>query len=765
MRQTGLGEAKPHTGSAEALVVNAKQASVTRFYDQCRYCEKRHWSDKCPKYRTIEERKKQLKGSCYKCLKTGHMSKDCKRNKACVHCGEVNTDHRSLCPKKYTASVSSAHLTEEMDELERAGACTEENVLVSSGEMVLMQTAKAEIMNPNKCTGNQARILLDSGSQRTYVTESLAEKLQLTRENEEEIKLVTFMSDKPKIVKTTQRKLRIKLNNGQYLDINANIVPVISGTVQRKALKLFSSNNLDHLVRSLEMADAIPLETESSAVEVLIGSDYYLDIIFSQKIEVQPGLYLLASKLGWILTGRTSEIDSQMNESNMLILTYRTNATKTSVFTSLDDATPAKPDLEDFWKTESIGVYDNPRTTNEVKVTKNFKETINFENGRYQITWPWKNETLDLSVNRELIGRLRSTVSRMKNKPDLMKQYDAILQDQFDKGVIEKVNSTFADGATHYLPHHAVINPMKPTTKLRIVYDASAKTRKENKSLNECLYRGAVMLNDLCGLLMRFRLNSIAIVADIEKAFLQIGLQPDQRDVTRFIWLKDYTQAQVDSDNIQEYRFCRVPFGVISSPFLLGATIDNHLDLYGNELAKKLKDDIYVDNLITGANRVEGAVDLYYGAKKIFKDASMNLREWSSNSRVLNHIFEFSDRAGCDSVKVLGHTWNVESDSISLKEPTNILKSQNLSKRNVLKELSSVFDPLGLISPLLLKGKLFLQSLWSKHLNWDDVINSEEMAVWSAISSDLRKLSDYQISRSISGNDKNKNVKSRLLCF
>ena len=85
-----------------------------------------------------------------------------------------------------------------------------------------------------------------------------------------------------------------------------------------------------------------------------------------------------------------------------------------------------------------------------------------------------------------------------------MKQYDAILQDQFDKGVIEKVNSTFADGAIHYLPHHAVINPMKPTTILRIVYDASAKTRKENKSLSECLYRGAVMLNDLCGLLMRF---------------------------------------------------------------------------------------------------------------------------------------------------------------------------------------------------------------------------------------------------------------------
>ena len=196
MRQTASGGVKSHTGSAEALVANTKQSSVTRYYDQCRYCEQRHWSDECPKYRTVEERKRQLKDSCYKCLKTGHMSKDCKRSKACVHCGEVNSHHRSLCPKKYKASVSNAHLIEETDEFKEVSVCAKENVLVSSGEMVLMQTAKAETMNPNKHKSDQVRILLDSGSQRTYVTETLAEKLQLTRESEEEIKLVTFMSDR-----------------------------------------------------------------------------------------------------------------------------------------------------------------------------------------------------------------------------------------------------------------------------------------------------------------------------------------------------------------------------------------------------------------------------------------------------------------------------------------------------------------------------------------------------------------------------------------
>ena len=91
----------------------------------------------------------------------------------------------------------------------------------------------------------------------------------------------------------------------------------------------------------------------------------------------------------------------------------------------------------------------------------------------------------------------------------------------------------------HYNLHHEVLTPEKTTTKLRIVFDASPKTRKKNQSLNKSLHRGPVILEDLCGLLLRFRLHKVALVADVEKAFLQVGLQPDDRDVTRFLWLKD----------------------------------------------------------------------------------------------------------------------------------------------------------------------------------------------------------------------------------
>ena len=107
------------------------------------------------------------------------------------------------------------------------------------------------------------------------------------------------------------------------------------------------------------------------------------------------------------------------------------------------------------------------------------------------------------------------------------------------------------------------------------MYDASAKIKRSAKSLNECLYRGPVILEDLCGLLLRFRMKKIGLVSDIEKAFLQVGLHEADRDVTRFLWLKDI-QKPVSKDNLLVCRFKRLPFGIISGPFLLDATIKHH---------------------------------------------------------------------------------------------------------------------------------------------------------------------------------------------
>ena len=212
---------------------------------------------------------------------------------------------------------------------------------------------------------------------------------------------------------------------------------------------------------------------------------------------------------------------------------------------------------------------------------------------------PWKEESPSLPADYELaIGRLRSQVYRLSRNDKHLQKNDTVIQDQVQKGIVEVVPDE--DGTNtlkHYIPHHEVLTPEKTTTKLRIVLDASAKTRRKNQSLNESLHRGPVILEDLCGLLLRFRLHKVALVADVEKAFLQVGLQPDDRDVTRFLWLKDPSKPTLEK-NVQVLRFPRVPFGMISSPFLLAATIKHHLTKAASPIAHQIADNMYVDVMV-----------------------------------------------------------------------------------------------------------------------------------------------------------------------
>ncbi|XP_045187494.1 uncharacterized protein LOC123545213 [Mercenaria mercenaria] len=391
------------------------------------------------------------------------------------------------------------------------------------------------------------------------------------------------------------------------------------------------------------------------------------------------------------------------------------------LFSKVDSVVQTKPDLEEFWKIESLGISEEQDGISDKITLTKFKETVRYDNRMYHVTLPWKETAPELPDTRDLaLARLRSNVARMRNKPDILDKNNNVIKEQLSKGMSEPVETNSTGDLVHYIPNHAVITTQKSTTKLRVVYDASAKTKAENRTLNDSLYRGPVMLHDLCGLLMRFRLNRIALVSDIEKAFLQIGLQPSQRDVTRFLWIKNIKQPVVFTENIQEYRFCRVPVGVISSPFLLGATIESHLERYDNSTAEKIKDNIYVDNVIMGTNTWPEAFELYTDSKKMFNDASMNLREWASNSKELMEMILSKVKTDDQVIKVLGHTWITSNDTLALCVTDITCETRRLTKRIMLKQISSVFDPLGLLCPVVLKGKILLQSIWKKQIGWDD---------------------------------------------
>ena len=741
-----------HRGGTTGLYADSKQRNL-----KCIFCGKEHWNDECKTVSSVKERKEKLKskGKCFNCLRPRHQGK-CKRQKPCHYCKKVG-HNRALCltrDKREPKNAENGMIAGDESENEEETLIEEEGLL-SAGENVIMQTALIEAMDGDESTSETTRVLMDTGSSRTYITQDLVEKLKLKTEDKNRLTVFTFGGKKPKEMTSPVVTIVLKSKDGNTLKVKANVVPKICAQINRHPVHLEDKMKFQ---RAFRLADTLPTSREVSTIGVLIGSDYYNDVMTGERKQVQDGLFVLKSKFGWVVSGRTKGKDKHHSESTLFVMTHSASHILPEIqqVTVTDKSQLTPPNLEDFWSLETIGIKpDEPENTDEI-ATEMFKDTVTKEGQRYFVRWPWRDEDHDLlPENYELsLGRLKSLTKRLEKDPDLLKRYDEIIQTQLAKGMVEKVDVSEMNNENkkHYIPHHVVVKPDSATTKLRVVYDASAKTKKGNKSLNECLYRGPVIMEDLCGLLLRFRTQNIGIVSDIEKAFLQIGIQEDQRDVTRFLWLKDIDKPVTD-DNLQIYRFARVPFGIISSPFLLGATIQHHLEESDNPVAEKIKDNIYVDNIITGANSKDEAINLYKNAKDLFRDASMNLREWMTSSKEVNSQIATEDRVESTITKVLGLNWNTETDDLSISTKKFNSTNQTTTKREILAAIASIYDPLGMMSPAIIKLKIFLQQLWKKDMDWDDPLSKEDKELWLELTKDLKDLATIRIPRFI-GNEK-----------
>ena len=309
---------------------------------------------------------------------------------------------------------------------------------------------------------------------------------------------------------------------------------------------------------------------------------------------------------------------------------------------------------------------------------------------------------------------------------------------------MEDVNH--CDGKVHYLPHHAVFKEDSSTTKVRVVFDASAKTNVKNNSLNDFLHKGPSLTPDLIGVLVRFRLNPAGIIADVEKAFLQLSLEKSDSDVIRFFWLNN-VNGPVNAENLIVYRFCRVPFGVVSSPFLLSATVQHHLAKTMTNTAGDLQTHIYVDNVLTGTSTSAKAVIFYKAAKEVFNRASMNLRSWSSNSTEFLESMPANDRDDAKVQKCLGLQWNTSDDTVSVN-PVDMNQVTN-TKRGILKCISRFYDPLGYHSPIVVKAKCLLQDIWRDEYEWDETLPDRFLKQWQEVAEELQLATQVKIPRSM----------------
>ncbi len=761
---------------------NFRSGQVGKQISPCILCQGVHYNDSCPNYATREARQKRLMelNRCFICLKIGCRAQRCQEPKRkCFHCQKFGQHSRMLCPNLFLSthsrpqssqkafssssntnnssgkqpiqSTRNLHLQATAVEPEVSDAKPEaiQQLSVSySGKKLnksaFLLTATAHVANPDKESEPiKARIFFDCGSERSFVATKLVRKLQLEPSKDEALSLHTFASQKPCVVQSSQVQFNLFLQTGTFIPIQANALPILTGPIQKGELQ---SEDVQVLKRIPEkyFAESAPFCEESFVPDILLGLDYFWDLIDPDgKQQLPSGLYLLKSKLGLILGGRYNHPGVHVNASHAH-----------TIFLSGVQSNQPTPNVEEFWSLETIGIMDSPSVTDDDKALDQFNSTIQFHDNRYHVQWPWKSESPDLPDNYGLaLGRFKSLTRRFKEDPSLLKKYDAIIQDQRQKGIVEPILPDTPTGQRqHYLPHHPVITPQKTTTKVRIVYDASARQSAKHKSLNDCLYRGPVILPDLCGLLMRFRLHPIALVSDVEKAFLQIGLQDDDKDVTRFFWFRDPNNPEIEN-NLQIYRFCRVTFGVISSPFLLSGTVKYHLHKNGSPLALQIANNVYVDNVVIGAESVHDAQNIYSEAKELFQDASLNLCEWCSNSTEFLQSIPEQDKTTPKKMKVLGLLWDVKEDKLKIAPSKHIDEFLCYpTKRQVLNMVASHFDPLGFLAPSTLLGKTLIQKLWKEKVQWDDQIPEKFQSEWNNVVETFQTIPKFSQSRFLGKN-------------
>lgn len=304
-QRPGLNYSRPLPSTTEALLATG----AARNRKNCPFCKESntHWPDECKRYRTAESRKTQIPDRCFNCFGDSHKGVDCPRTKPCHYCRRVKHHHSSLCPDKFPSSkTSTTAAAAASDELPEASALattvnTRTVSMLASGESVLLQTASTKLQSADGKFEYDARILLDSCSSRTYITKAMAKRLKLETILVNRLEINTFASSQSKYIDSDLVELKIKLIDGSYFTIEANVIPTITGAVVRIPVNIEKYGNL---YGTLPLADKLPIEGERIQPDFLLGNDYFWDLITCERVPLGDGLYLIGSKLGWLFTGR-----------------------------------------------------------------------------------------------------------------------------------------------------------------------------------------------------------------------------------------------------------------------------------------------------------------------------------------------------------------------------------------------------------------------------------------------------------------------------
>ncbi len=267
-----------------------------------------------------------------------------------------------------------------------------------------------------------------------------------------------------------------------------------------------------------------------------------------------------------------------------------------------------------------------------------------------------------------------------------------------------------------------------PTPRYEALLKENEKLKEENDNLKRKLDTGPPLLPHLWDIMIRTRMCTNILLADIQKAFHQIGIKKEDRDSFRFLF-------NINGKD-EHLRFTRVPFGAEASPFILGATLQHHYyqqpPCY-EETVQCLRDNTYVDNLMTVSEDIEGLERFKVEATCILEDAKFPLHKWESN------VEELDGDDMPNPSKILGHGWDKREDTLEVTVP-EFPQSKPVTKETVLSHLGSIYDPMGILSPTLATGKHIYRETCKEKASWNEEVSPELKQKWFRWTGQLRNV-------------------------
>lgn len=654
---------------------------------------------------------------CVNCL-FDHKNKACFSTKRCRIC---SSNHNTLLHDafiKRNKPVTGRNMSHPQKPDENATMTS--HVSLDDFSEILLSTALVKVKGADG-TQHVLRALIDQGSQISIIKESAAQQLGLKRQY---CKGVIFGVGEQQ--NNSKGKLTINCTSiYNEFTFTANVI-IMNSLIKNLPNCSFSKPSWSY-IENLKLAD--PDFNISRPVDMLLGADIYSIIMMGGILKGNNTEQPIAqqTQLGWVLCGS-------------MMKTYQCNV----ILNNVDE-------IRKFWEMEDI-CEDASLSSEDQNCIKFYHDTTTRKaDGRYEVRLPIKLDLIhQLGQSKSMaIAQFHNLEYKMNKNPQFANNYKEFMDEYIALNHMKPSNRNSI--IEYYLPHHAVQRAEAVTTKLRVVFNASAKS-SSGLSLNDCMHTGPNLQQDLQSLILNWRIYKYAWTADIEKMYRQIMVQEQDQDYQKIIWRESPNQP------IKTYQLSTVTYGMKAAPFLAMMTLKK-LALDEAEkyplASKNLQGSYYMDDWICGAHDIKTGQKLITDMYLLLKSGGFLLRKWNSNNPSLleNLNQELSDQNNhfnfkTDNMsKTLGLRWLPKQDIFTFNCSVSDKSTNTITKRKLLGEISKIFDPLGWLAPLTTMLKILFQRVWLADLKWDEMVPQSINNEWLKLKSELPQINQFEIPR------------------